>query len=157
MDLRCETATAAAPPDLLGSRHPKPSSLTRRGRFACCPARCASSSHTDPLASVVTQAGPGRPSVLRRDQLTDGDVLGPVEDARCARAARRRASPVLDGASVRRRWPGAGSSEATRSPNIKIEIRSTIGLDCLDRFSRATPGHFSQALKGGSPGFPRIP
>jgi len=47
---------------------------------------------------------PGRPSALRRDQLADGDVLGPVRDARCARAARRRASPVLDGASVRRRW-----------------------------------------------------
>jgi hypothetical protein len=53
-------------------------------------------------------------------------VLDPVQDARYARAARRRASPVLDGASVRRQWPAAGSPQATPSLNTKTKISPTI-------------------------------
>jgi len=43
------------------------------------------------------------------DGLRVGDVLGALKDARFARAAGRRASPVLDRASVRHRELGVGS------------------------------------------------
>jgi hypothetical protein len=49
-------------------------------------------------------------------------VIGAVQDARYARAERRR---VLDRASVRRPWPVAGSPQATQS-SVRIEISSSI-------------------------------
>jgi len=72
-----------------------------------------------PVAALAATTGQAMTIIAwRRDRHWDdgllmADVLGPVQDARCARAARRRASPVLDGAPVRRRWPGAGSPQAT--------------------------------------------
>jgi len=80
-----------------------------------------------------------------------GGVLGAVQAARYDRAARRRASPVLDRACVRRPWSGTGTPQATRSAS-RIEISPTICPEGLVHFSRAGLGHFSRALKS-SPSF----
>jgi hypothetical protein len=89
-----------------------------------------------------------RDSLHRTGDARDSAYSAPFQDARYARAAPRRASPVLDRAYVRRPWPGAGSPQATRSSS-RIEISPTISPDGLGlvHFSRADLGRFSRALK----------
>jgi len=97
---------APAPPD----RRPPVTALVACAAGAFLLAR-RPSQHTGPTLPVATP-----PSAAEVAEHQMGDVLGSVQDARCARAARRRAPPVLDGPPCAARWQSAGSP---RRPGLR--------------------------------------